>query len=184
MVQSLHTDEQLVDHLRVDDRLAFEMIYKRYAHHLHSYIRRTLHDSDECKEIIQEIFESLWVRRHSVQIESLKAYLFTAARFLMAKYFRRARLIREYAEHFTLFEAAYESLPEHERDEEAAHDKLRRAIDGLADRCRVALQLRLDENLSYREIAERMNVTTGTVEGFIVKARNQLKAQLRIGDSR
>lgn len=183
-MRSLHSDDYLIDQLKLNDRSAFEIIYKRYANELTSYIRKTLGDSDECKEIIQEIFESLWVRRHTVEIISLKAYLFTAARFGMTKYFRRARLMREYAEHFTLFEAAYESLPESERDEDVVRDKLRRAIEGLADRCRTALKLRLDENLSYKEIAERMNVTTGTVEGFIVKARNQLKAQFRIGDSR
>jgi RNA polymerase sigma-70 factor (ECF subfamily) len=179
-----YDDDQLVSRLQNGDRSAFEAIYRRYVATLLSFTRKTIHDSEECREIVQDIFESLWRRRSEQKITSLKAYLFRAARNGMIDYFRKAQLVREYAEHFTLFESAYESSTDEERSEDAIREKLLRAIEGLADRCRMALNLRIRENLSNSEIAERMNITKGTVELYMVKAVKQLRAQFHIEDSR
>jgi RNA polymerase sigma factor (sigma-70 family) len=149
-----------------------------------AYIEATLSDRNEAMEIVQGIFEKLWQRRAVLEIESLRSYLLSSARYGMVAYFRRSRKTRQFAEHYTLFEAVYESLPEAERDENTMEEKLSKAIERLAGRCRTALKLQINENLTYKEIAQRMNVTAGTVELFIVKARAELKAQLRIGNSR
>lgn len=182
-----NSDEELLERLNDGDRSAFEAIYHRYAPSLLAFTRKTISNKDECSEIVQDIFESLWKRRGHLNVQSLKAYLFSAARYLMIRYFRRARLTREYAEHFTVFEPAYDSIADsivENLDDEIIREKLLKAIDGLVGHCRIALKLRLQENLSNSEIAERMNITKGTVELYMVKAVRQLRADFNIGNSR
>ena len=184
MTRSLHTDEQLLVLLGEGDHVAFTIIYHRYTKDIFDYVRKTIGDRNEASEIVQSIFESLWARRECLHIESLRSYLLSAARYSMVAYFRRSKRSKQYAEHFTLFEAVYESLPESERTEQLITERLSQAMETLPDRCRTAIKLQLNEDLTYKEIAQRMNVTVGTVENFIVKARAQLKAQLRIGNTR
>lgn len=170
------TDQQLLQLLREEDRRAFTEIYRRYSSLIFSYARKNISASDECKEIVQDLFESLWLRRGVLKIDSLKSYLFTSTRYLMIRYFRRSRLFRQYAEHYTMFESAYESLPDDERSEQAVRARLMKALDGLADRCRTALILRFVENLSNSEIAERMNIAKGTVEVYMVRGVRHLRS--------
>lgn len=179
-----HTDDQLLALLYEGDRNAFEAIYYRYAPGLLAFTKKTIYDAEECNEIVQDIFESLWSRHAELEIGSLESYLFSAARYLMIKYFRRSRLTREYAEHFTFFESAYDTMGEDERDQEMLRARMMKAIEGLAGHCRTALKLRLHENLSNGEIAIRMNITKETVEHYMVKAIRTLRTKLTIENSR
>ena len=49
-------------------------------------------------------------------------------------------------------------------DERQRHETLAEALASLPERCREVVQLRFQENLSYKEIAERLGVTTDTVK--------------------
>jgi RNA polymerase sigma-70 factor (ECF subfamily) len=49
-------------------------------------------------------------------------------------------------------------------DEQQRHETLAEALASLPERCREVVQLRFQENLSYKEIAERLGVTTDTVK--------------------
>ena len=63
----------------------------------------------------------------------------------------------------------------------AAEDRtrLRDAIDQLPDAPRAALVLRYYEDLSYAEIAERMNVPIATVGTHLFRAKAELRSRLR-----
>jgi RNA polymerase sigma-70 factor (ECF subfamily) len=49
-------------------------------------------------------------------------------------------------------------------DERQRHETLAEALASLPERCREVVQLRFQENLSYKEIAARLGVTTDTVK--------------------
>jgi len=49
-------------------------------------------------------------------------------------------------------------------DQRQRHEALSKALDSLPARCREVVQLRFQENLSYKEIAVRLGVTTDTVK--------------------
>lgn len=49
-------------------------------------------------------------------------------------------------------------------DQRQRHETLAEALARLPERCRQVIELRFQENLSYKEIAERLGVTTDTVK--------------------
>src|SRR5688572_6945559 len=85
---SKYYDEQLLRLLTENDENAFSEIYNRYWKPLYISVQNILHNTDPAQDAVQEVFISLWQRRHTVQIESLKAYLFQAARFQVFKAIR------------------------------------------------------------------------------------------------
>jgi RNA polymerase sigma-70 factor (family 1) len=170
-----YSDTDLVVLLKNSDEIAFEEIYKRYAVVLFRYAYHNLSSREECHEAVQDVFESLWARRENQEIVTLKAYLYNSVRYRIIRHFRRDRLRHQYAEHYLHFEAAHSSLPEEERTPETIQALILKNLEGLAERAQEAFKLRVTENLSNSEIAERMHISKSTVELYMVKAFNHLR---------
>lgn len=168
-------DEAFLLHsLKKGDRDAFGRIYKHFVPALFKFLHKNISDRDDCEEIIQDLFTSLWQRRESLEIKSLSQYLFGAARFQIIKYIRASKVRTRYEEHYRLFEAVYQ---EEQPDPERLVANLESCLTQLPDRCRTAVLLRLRENLSNAEIARRMNITRKTVEHYMHKALTHLRTQ-------
>jgi RNA polymerase sigma-70 factor (ECF subfamily) len=171
---SSHTDTDLLNQLEQGDRKAFESIYHRYASDLFRYARRIIPQED-AEELIQDVFEWLWVKRGGLNITSLRHYLFTAVRNRIIRYIEHQRVRKKYEEHFRLFEEVYDNIPESGRNAEAIRERILKSIEDLPERCQAAFRLRLLENLSGDEIAARMNIAKRTVENYMVMAHQHLR---------
>lgn len=179
-VVSDDSDFGLVAALNGGDRNAFEMIYRKYVSDLYRYARKNIATKEDCEEIIQEVFASLWERHAAVRVQSsLKGYLVGMVRYKIIHYFRKNGLRKKYAEHFLLFEAVYEQIEGEEINHSAIQATLDKLIAELPDRCQEALKLRLSEALSNPDIARRMNITTRTVEAYMFRAFNHIRASYK-----
>ncbi len=176
-----HSEARLIDALRAGDKTAFEAIYRKFAQGLYNYARRNIPGKEDCEEIVQDIFESLWEQRENLEIRStLEGYLVGMARYKVIRYFRKSALKKKYRDHFLLFEAVYDHMENPAQADDAAMQvALDKLISELPDRCREALRLRLSENLSNRDIARRMNINTRTVESYMFRAFNHIRASYR-----
>ena len=170
------SEPQLLALLNEGHRGAFDMIYRRYAKELFRYARKNISVKEDCEEIIQDVFVSLWARHETLRITSLRAYLINMVRYKMIRYFRHNEAKKKYAEHYRFFELVYDSIQEEERGPDAIMTMMEKSIADLPHRCQVAIKLRISENLSNREIAERMNITKKTVELYMFKAFSHLRA--------
>ena len=159
------------------DQSAFEAIYRKYAVILVGFARRTVASREDCEEIVQEVFESLWKRRAEANIVELRPYLFRMVRNKIFRYFSRSQMKRKYAEHYALFETLYDQMPDQEITFEvkSLESFIDDTITKLPERCRAAFTLRLRENLSNHEIAVRMNLKKDTVENYMVTAIAHLR---------
>jgi RNA polymerase sigma-70 factor (ECF subfamily) len=171
-----HTDQDLIALLNEGDHCAFEAIYKRYATGLFRYARKTISKKEECEEIVQEVFVSLWERRESLRILSLKHYLFHAVRYKVIHCVRHSKVRLKFEEHFRLFEMICESADKEELSEDSRLAALLTTLSDLPERCQQAMKLRLLENLSNGQIAERMHISKKTVEVYMLKAFDHLRA--------
>jgi RNA polymerase sigma-70 factor (family 1) len=172
-----HSDAELAALLNKGDQIAFETIYRRYAPGLYGYARKNISVKEDCEEILQEVFESLWTRRESLgHVTVLNAYLFRMVKYKVIRYFQHHSVRKKYADHFRLFEVAYESVREEERDSSSVMVMIDKGLSQLPERCQLAFKLRLTENLSNGAIARRMNIKKSTVENYIVAALSHLRA--------
>src|SRR5271154_2833386 len=105
-----HTDAELVTLLNNGDRRAFATIYNTYAQELFRYAQRNVPVKEDCEEIIQDVFESIWMRRKSLQVTTLRFYLFRMVRYKVIRYFQHNSVMKRYTEHYLLFESVYDNL--------------------------------------------------------------------------
>lgn len=172
------TEADLVAALNAGDEKAFEVIYRKYAKDLFRHIQRNITAYEDCEEILQEVFESIWKNHQKIKFGSLWGYLYTVANSKVLLYFRKNKIRRNYEKHFLLFEVVYDFTPEEEKAKSIAPNVLEHLLQTslaqLPERYQEAFNLRLKENLSNTEIAERMNIKKVTVENYMVKVLNHL----------
>lgn len=93
------TDQELVIQLQANSEAAFTRIYNRYWERLFFMAHKRLSSAEDAKEIIQNIFFTLWQKRNHLQIQSLSLYLTAMTRYAIYRHLanekRRTGLIKE-----------------------------------------------------------------------------------------
>ena len=102
---SNYSDTQLLSLLQEDNIMAFNAIYARYSQPLYLYILSRIEPAEAGKDVLQELFISLWERRLTLSVnESLKSYLYQSARHKIIDIYRKNNTYRKYLqqliEHF------------------------------------------------------------------------------------
>jgi RNA polymerase sigma-70 factor, ECF subfamily len=148
-----------------------ERLFKAYHEPLVRYLTRRLGDRDWAEEVAQETF--LRALRQD-NLTSERAWLFAVATNLVRDDARREdrrrqrlRLLAQEQRELQV-DAADSAL---ERAQEAA--LARKAVDGLAERDRLALLMR-EEGLNYEEIAQALGLSPGSIGTTLARARRRL----------
>ncbi len=174
----LPSDEAaLLLQLKRGDENALDVIYRKYWEGLFFYSYHLLKDKHACEDVIQDLFVRLWENREQLDVRlSLKAYLYASCRYALYKLIRKEQ-VRE-----DIFDAIYERLHTETAYGSLEHKELVQQINmivnGLPPKCREVYELSRKENLSYKEIGERLGISVKTVENHINRALKELKQSL------
>lgn len=171
------TDIEVFALMKAGDEAALAFVYRKYWEPLYVSAYRILKDSQACEDIIQEIFVKLWERRETVEIHiSLRAYLFVSCRHEVFRQIKSLH-VRE-----DIFDDLRERLQQPSAYGNIEHQELLQQINSivecLPEKCKEVYKLSREENLSHKEIAERLNISTKTVENHITRALAQLRSNL------
>lgn len=170
-------DIELMNQLRSGDDMALKLIYDKYWNQLFLSAFNMLQDQQACEDIIQDIFINLWNKREQIEIKvSLKSYLFASTRY---EVYRQVRLgsVRE-----NIFDQVYERLETPSEYGNIEYKELlsqiNSIVDKLSSKCKVVYKLSREEQLSHKEIANQLDISTKTVENHLNKALRQLRTSL------
>jgi len=170
-------DEALLEMLRLDYEWALKEIFSRYHLRLFRLAFGVLQDEDLAKDLVQDLFIDLWYRRQNSNIKELSHYLTRAIKFQVLKQLRNGKL-REY--HLKMIQnVKFANETEESLNFQELESSLQKALDELPLRCKEVFVLSRFENLSHKEIAARLNISTKTVEVQITKALAQLRIKLQ-----
>ncbi|MEC5146726.1 RNA polymerase sigma-70 factor [Chitinophaga sp. 212800010-3] len=174
---SSYSDNQLATLLKSDDSAAFNAIYDRYSKPLYLFIQHKLDAAEISKDVLQELFISLWEKRHSLVLrESLKAYLYQAARHKIIDIYRKNTTYRKYLQQLIEhFDAQPHSLAD-TVDNKARTQEIFEAINQLPERMKEIFMLSRVENLSVEQISTHLGLSQQTVKNQITKALKILRA--------
>lgn len=175
------SDSQLVERLSQDDKLIFNYIiechYKRLCQFALKYVRY----EEPAEEIVQDVFVSLWVRRHTLKIESsLSAYLFTAVKYCSINYQRKEINRPEFHNKFPDEGHPVARTLDEQQDSEELERLVAEAIKILPAKCRVIFDLSRNAGLTYKEIAKELDISIKTVETQISIAISRIKSYLTL----
>jgi RNA polymerase sigma factor (sigma-70 family) len=178
-------DRDLVEAVRSGDDSAFEELYRRYRPRIAAYVRRMVHDSARAEDLAQDAFFSALRRMRATDAEiAFKPWIFEIARNAAIDHWRRSSRAQEVSvdaddqlrqsDRVRLVGA---SGPDSALVDKERLEHLRAAFDGLSDVHTRILVMRELEGLSYREIAERLDLTRASVESSLFRARRRLESE-------
>lgn len=138
---------------------------------LRAYLHGLVGPSD-IDDLVQETYARLLRARERGPIDSPRGLLFATARNAARDLFRRRTTANTFpiteSDTSRVFDAAPSAAETASRQQET--ELLAAAIAELPARCREILVLRKFENLSHREIAQKLGISEHTVESQLTKA--------------
>jgi len=173
------TDHELLTLLRAGESQAFSEIYERYWESLSLYTLKVIQSKEDALDIVQEVFVSVWKRRAELNIEvSLSAYLFKCVRNLSIKYIEKNITKRNFLSSLSLSlkESELTSIDALELKE--LEIKIDNAVAKLPPKMREIYLLSRQENLSYRQIAEQLEIAETTVKKQVSNALKILRLEV------
>lgn len=181
MMGQENTDETLLFHIRRSDVKAFTELYQRYWGQLYTSALKRMGSEDDAKDIIQELFFKLWMRRHSIPEDARVAeYLYTALRYRIINYLQAGQVRLKYA-HACVAEQDQStvSLAESKLALEGLESFVRRTVRAMPGRMQQIFILSFKYGYSCQEIAKQLSLTEQTVKNHLSKARSILKERMR-----
>lgn len=162
-----------LDQWFVDEILVHEAALLRYLRH--AWPRR-----NDIADMRQEAYVRVYEAAAKARPQSPKSFLFTIARNLIFDQLRHERVvsIEAVGDIDALHVLIDEVTPEMRVDARQELCRLAQALDRLPNRCREVIWLRRVEELSQKQVAERMGVSEKTIEKQIAKGSRLLAAYL------
>lgn len=171
-------DLSLFNALRQGDGNSFDHLFRRYYPLLCAYAHRLV-SLEDAEEIVQEVMLWLWENRGDLIIESsLNQYLFKMTYRRVLNHLTREQ-VKTKAE-AAFYERTQAALCEvdYGRFEELDR-KIKEAMAALPDSYRKAFVMHRFKELSYKEIAEVLDVSPQTVAYRIQQALKLLRVSLK-----
>ena len=154
---------------------AAELLFKKFYSDVCYAVYRIIPDATKSEDIAQDVFLEIWRKRETIDIKSsVKAYLKRAGVNKALNYIRANKIRFEDDESYEM-----QNLSIRDHGEEVEVKDLQaiidNAIDSLPERCRIVFSLSRFEELSYKEIAAKLEISVKTVENQISKALKILR---------
>ena len=167
--------DQLITKLRAGDMHAFSSIYHQYWQELYGIAHRLLKEQNLAEDVLHDVFADLWERRKKLYIESsLRGYLMVCVRNRCLKTLRQYKKVEELPSELHITDSSQESqLYRNELQERLYH-----LLERVPRKSKEVFVLSREEQLSYKEIASRTNLSIKSVEYHISKVLMKLRSAI------
>ncbi|WP_421829827.1 RNA polymerase sigma factor [Larkinella sp.] len=173
------TDSELLALLRDDDEQAFRALYERYWYKMYVVAHRKLRRKEVAEELAQELFVMLWQKRDSLRILNLPAFLGITLKNLMVDYIRRNILEEHYLDQLRLFFPVETFTTTDTVQLNELTEAIQNTLAQLPEKTREVFILRRFEQLSIREIAQRLELSEKAIEYHLSRSTSFLRQNLR-----
>lgn len=172
-------DQQLAASLKEGSEEAFSSLFRKYGKRLYHFCYGYLKSREDAEGMVQETFIKVWESRASLDPgRPFEGFLFTIAYRLVLNRLRKmryelsARLLLE-SRRPAVVNDTEEAVLAAELDGLA-----RAAISGLPPRRQEIFHMVREDNMSYQQVAERLQISVKTVEAQMSAALRHLRKEI------
>ncbi len=172
------TEASLITGLQQRSEAAFQQVFTTWYRPLHAYAFTLLQEEAMAEEMVQSVFVKLWERSDSLNLGgSLAAYLYRAVHNESMNYLKHLKVRQKHQLH-VVHRSEHTDHAGRRLQVKELEARIGEALEELPEQCRTVFQLSRFEELRYREIAERLQISVKTVENHMGKALRLLREKL------
>lgn len=162
----------------------FEKLFHQYRPGLLSFAHSIINSRTDSDEIVNDVFLAIWDKRNELELGlGIKSYLFTAVKNRCLNHLKKNKL--PFAEMSDEMPVAANSPGVLEQImAREAEKRIQFLIDQLPKKCKQVFLLSRMQELSYKEIAEIMDISPKTVENQIGLALKFLKEGMQLAQNK
>ncbi len=153
-------------------RREYNSIVKEHSNNLFGYAIKFLRDREDAKDIVQDVFEKLWMNRNTVECAKAKSWMFTTAHNAMINFSNRKGRLQ-----LTDEIGKYDKGIKPQTFE--SHQLVERAVGILPPIQKSVILLRDLEGYSYKEIGGILDLSDSQVKVYLFRGRKKIKKQLK-----
>lgn len=178
-----HTDleqnRKWVRALKNDERATFNFLFDKYYSRLYYFSNRYLNMTSEAEEVVQDVFLKLWLNKDTLDENlSIQSYLFTIVKNSVLNIIRKRTSRRNYEQNELFTATAFAADSPIDVEFLELSKILQDAIDTLPPKRKEVFLLSRYDELTNKEIADKLGIAVKTVEAQITAALKQLKTIL------
>ena len=182
-------EKKLVERIKNRDESAFRELVENYQDMVINTCYGLLNDYNEAEDVAQDVFVEVYESINKFRGDSK---IFTWLYRIAINKSINASKKNKFRKFFTRIEDAFNGVETNDYEKsndintkplrrlELIEDKqiIKRALENLPNNQKVAFTLHKYEDISYKEIAEIMNLSLSSVESLIFRAKQNLKKKL------
>ncbi|MHB1178961.1 MAG: RNA polymerase sigma factor [Daejeonella sp.] len=175
-----YSDQKLVALLKEGRHAAFTEVYDRYWASMYAHVYKMLRDKEETKDLLQDMFSSLWLKSSELKDETkLSGHLYLSARNRVFNLIQKNKVKSDYLSSTALFlsEAGTETMEK--LNEKDLINAIEAEIRNLPPKMRKIFELSRKENLTHKEIGEKLSLSDQTVRKQVQNALRILRPKLQ-----
>jgi RNA polymerase sigma-70 factor (ECF subfamily) len=154
-------------------RKEYNIVVKEQSGNLYGYTIRFLRNEEDAKDIVQDVFEKLWLNLSKVEFAKSKSWMFTTAHNAMINFSTRKGRMK-LSDEMTEFDSGKSQSNLFE-----SNQVVERAVSILPPIQKSVILLRDLEDYSYKEIGDILDLSDSQVKVYLFRARKKIKKQLK-----
>lgn len=159
-----------------NDLDAFQALHNLFYSRLCNFVFQYLKEKESCEEVVSDVFVSIWQKRNELQhIKNIQSYLYTCTKNLAIDLIRK-NAIRIHSD-TNCYELEIPDVDDNflsPLDMKEFKENMQKAIEELPPQCKLIFKMLINDQLSYKEIAEILNLSRKTVEAQVAIAYKKL----------
>ncbi|MFR9513375.1 MAG: RNA polymerase sigma-70 factor [Rikenellaceae bacterium] len=162
-------NSDLLTRLGRGDLSAYDSLYVLYSQRVLNFAYRLTKDWSEAEDFTHDIFLKVWEdRAHISTVDSFSSYLFSMTKNAIFNSFRRADTKLKYSKQYS--NSVQDEDITDKIDAQELELLIAITVENMPSERQEVFKLSRSEGLSYKEIAERLNISTKTVQYHISNA--------------
>lgn len=182
-----HTEDlQLLVRIKNGESRAFDLLFLKYYPNLLRFGKSLLpYPTDAAEDVVLEVFQNFWQKRNAVVIQSsLSALLYKCVKNRVYDNYRKHKLpvlttLEDVPAELELNHATPDQLLNYKE----LAQSLERLIKMLPEKMQVIFRMSREDNLTYEEIADILDISINSVKTQMYRAIKFLKESYRLDNT-
>jgi len=183
----MNLENELLKSVFKGNKKGFEILFRTYYKRLCAYACSFVSQNDLAEDLVTDVFLKLWEKRDQLVItESVSSYLFRSVKNSCINYLNREKSHKQMVSEneLSLFNLKIQypvsdRYPLTDLIGRELEDKIKEEIEKLPEQCREIFYLSRFEDLSHKQIAEKLGISENTVKVQIYRALIKLRSGMK-----